>query len=57
MCSEVIIINLIFAEKTYVFYSGPFIWITISKCKDTDPVTAAESVMLTLKGHIIMLIY
>ena len=43
--------NLIFLEKTSVFRCGPFTWITVSKCKNTDPAAVAESMLLTIKGH------
>lgn len=38
------------SEKTSVFNSGPFIWISVSKCKSADPVFVAESVLATMKG-------
>lgn len=38
-----------------MFHSGPFIWISVSKCEGTDPITVAESALLAMKGHILTL--
>ena len=40
-----------FTEKTSVFHSGPFTWISVSKYEGATPAAVAESVLLTIKGH------
>ena len=48
--------NSLFVEKTTVFQSGHFVWLSVSKGKSGDPVTAAESALSSMKGYILKLV-